>query len=36
MLLLWTFNNVLVLIKVKFEITIFCIKSGHLSALETT
>lgn len=36
MLLMWTFNNVLVLIKAKFEITIFCIKSRHLSALETT
>lgn len=34
MLLMWTFNNVL--IKAKFEITIFCIKSRHLSALETT
>lgn len=36
MLLMWTLNNALVIIKVKFEITIFSIKSRHLSALETT
>lgn len=32
MFLMWIFNNVL--IKVKFEIMIFCIKSGYLLVLE--
>lgn len=34
MFFMWIFNNVLVFIKVKFEIMIFCIKSGYLLVLE--